>query len=258
MDANGFIPQVPTGQNVTAIKPGTWNKIATAVNGGRTNITKPNDFNQLGATPVFVTNKTGAAITAPYRAFSLGEPMWPIDNNNLPSCCFRLDSFDALRPVAIVQQPLAVDEIGLAIVAGPSIVEVTNGGAATDRSGNPNASGIVVPGSGDSVQYASERPTSGGFVLAILGAKSGSSGRIFQTPSGGIPAASGSAWGSAICTEADEFGTLLTATATIYNQRTAIVPGNVFILALAVGTRLFVWESNCPTTIPEPDPPVGP
>jgi len=80
------------------------------------------------------------------------------------------------------------------------------------------------------------------------------SGRIFLTPSGGIAAAVGSTWGSATCTEHDEFGVSISTTATIYNQRTAIVPGNVFVLVLAVGSRLFVWESNCPTTIPEPDP----
>lgn len=86
------------------------------------------------------------------------------------------------------------------------------------------------------------------------GSKGSASGRIFLTPTGGIAAAVGSTWGSATCTEHDEFGVSLSTTATIYNQRTAIVPGNVFILVLAVGSRLFVWESNCPTTIPEPDP----
>jgi hypothetical protein len=82
----------------------------------------------------------------------------------------------------------------------------------------------------------------------------GGSGRLFRTRPSGIPAASGSVWGSAICDEHDELGADLGTDETIYIQRTAIVPGNVFILVLAVGSRLFVWESNCPTTIPEPDP----
>ena len=46
MDANGFIPQVPTGQNVTAIKPGTWNKIATGINAGRIDQRQPGQFSQ--------------------------------------------------------------------------------------------------------------------------------------------------------------------------------------------------------------------
>ena len=90
--------------------------------------------------------------------------------------------------------------------------------------------------------------------IGLVTAGGGGSGRIFRTRSGGIPAASGSAWGSAICDEHDELGADLGTDETIYNQRTAIVPGNVFILVLAVGSRLFVWESNCPTTIPEPEP----
>ena len=86
--------------------------------------------------------------------------------------------------------------------------------------------------------------------IGLVTAGGGGAGRLFRTPAGGIPAG----FGSAVCTEHDEFGVSLSTTATIYNQRTALVPGNVFVLVLAVGSRLFVWESNCPTTIPEPDP----
>lgn len=88
--------------------------------------------------------------------------------------------------------------------------------------------------------------------LGSIGGTGSSVGRLFKTPTGGIPAASGSTWGSAVCDEYDDAGVDLLNTETIYNQRTAIVPGDVFVLVLPVGTRLFVWESNCPTTITEP------
>lgn len=71
--------------------------------------------------------------------------------------------------------------------------------------------------------------------------------RIFRTPTGGIPAAVGAVWGSASCTEHDTAGIAI-GSKTIRNHRTSIIPGNVFILAQAVGSMLFCVEGNCPTS----------
>lgn len=71
--------------------------------------------------------------------------------------------------------------------------------------------------------------------------------RIFRTPAGGIPAAVGSTWGSALCTEHDEAGIAI-GSETVRNHRTSIIPGNVFILATRVNSFLFVVEGNCPTS----------
>lgn len=92
-------------------------------------------------------------------------------------------------------------------------------------------------------------------VLKVMPRFSGggnSEGRIFKTPSGGIDAAVGSTWGSATCDEYDEDGTDISNAETIYNHRTSIIPGEVFILVLAVGAKLFVWEGNCPEVIAPP------
>jgi hypothetical protein len=191
-----------------------------------------------------------------YTVFSLGEPTWEMEDSqySLPTCIFELVAYDSSKPAAVLIQPLEEDQFGYACVSGPVLAKVTNGGSSSDRVGNPNASGVLVPGSG-SIVLAHSRPSAGGYVLALLGAGGGSSMRMFKTPSGGIPAAVLLLPGSATCTEyPGGMGAPAGSTATVKNHRTSIIPGNVFILAQAFGADLFCIEGNCPTTLIEPDP----
>jgi hypothetical protein len=246
MDQPGFIPQ--TNENVVEITPRTWNALADAANGNRIGQTSSRASIFPGWPPVMVSNKTGSAINAPYRAFSIGEPIWTIGDNKLPDCCFRLEAYDVNKPIAIIQQPLAVDEPGLAVVVGPTLVEVTGAGSTSDRKGSPNSSGIIVPGTGDKVQFSNQRPTGGGRVLALLGVGGSSPVRIFMTPSGGIAAG-----GSATCTEyAEDLTTSIGTTATVWNHRSSVVAGSVLVLVMSGATKLWVVEGNCPIVITEP------
>lgn len=73
-------------------------------------------------------------------------------------------------------------------------------------------------------------------------------GRLFKTPGGGIPAASGSGpytWGSATCTEVDEDGTVLGTTETIKNIVNQAIAANVVIKASPVGDSWFVDVASC-------------
>lgn len=246
MDQSGFVPQ--TNENVIEILPRTWNAIADSVNGKRIGQTAFNRSTGTGWPPVMVSNQTGAAINAGFRVFSLGEPIWTIAQNKLPDCCFRLEAYDPAKPIAVIQQPLQLNEVGLAVVVGPTLVEVTGGGTTSDRRGTPNASGIVVPGSGSAVQFAHARPTGGGRVLALLGAGGSSPVRIFRTPTTGIAATS-----SAVCTEiAEDLTTSLGVTATIWNHRSSVIAGDVNVLVMPGLTRLWIIEGNCPIEITEP------
>lgn len=250
MDQPGLVPVV--NENVIEITPRTWNAIAQSANRNRIGQRPGQLPGSMDYPPVYVRNTTGSAINSPYRAFSLGEPAWSIGTNQLAQCCFALEAYDVAKPIAVIQQPLAVNEVGLAVVVGPTLVAVTGAGSTSDRKGSPDSSGQIVPGSGDKVTFAGARPSGGGIVLALLGAGSGSTLRMFLTPSGGIPAASGTTPGSATCTEypsgmAGSAG----ATATVKNHRTNIIPGGVFILVDSFGADLYCVEPNCPTTIIE-------
>jgi hypothetical protein len=251
MDQPGLVPI--TNENVVEITPRTWNAIAQSANRNRLGQRPGQPPASLDYPPVYVQNKTGSAINSPYRAFSLGEPIWTIGPNQLAQCCFRLEAYDAAKPIAVIQQPLVVDEVGLAVVVGPTLVSVTGAGSTSDRQGSPNSSGEIVPGSGNKVSFAGSRPTGGGQVLALLGASGGSGVRMFKTPAGGVPAASGATPGSATCTEyPNGLGGSAGATATIYNHRTNVIPGDVFILVDFFGPDLYCVEPNCPAAISLP------
>lgn len=245
MDQPGLVPVV--NDNVVEITPRTWNAIAQSANRNRIGQRPGQLPGSMDYPPVYVSNQTGTAINSPYRAFSLGEPVWSIGSNSLAQCCFRLETYDAAKPIAVIQQPLTVNEVGLAVVVGPTLIAVTGGGSTSDRKGSPDSTGQIVPGSGDKVTFAGARPSGGGMVLALLGAASALV-RIFRTPSGGIAANS-----SAACDELDETRTSTIATGvTVYNHRSSVVPGSVDVLCMSSGTRVWVIEGNCPTTIPEP------
>ncbi len=83
--------------------------------------------------------------------------------------------------------------------------------------------------------------------LCLFQAGRGALVRIFRTPSGGIAANS-----SATCDELNEARTTVIGSATVWNQRSSVVPGGVDILAMSSGTRLWMVEPNCPTLITEP------
>lgn len=171
---DGFIPKVGTGKLVTAIRPTTWNKLADTANSGRMSQTAPPATQSGGWPPVYVINKTGAAIAAPYRAFSLGGAQWEIGSNRLAECVFELAEYDSAKPLAVIQQPLAIDEVGLAVVSGPTLVEVSEDGTSSDRAGSPDADGIIIPGDGSAIRFTQPRPEDGGLVLGLIGLSGGS------------------------------------------------------------------------------------
>lgn len=276
MDQPGFIPQ--TNENVVEITPRTWNALADAVNAKRIGQSSTNHGTYSGWPPVIVANKTGSAINAPYRAFSIGEPVWTIGNNKLPDCCFELVAYDVTKPIAIIQQPLAVDEPGLAVVVGPTLVEVSGAGSTSDRKGSPNSSGIIVPGSGDKVQFANERPSGGGIVLALLGTGGSSAVTYAFPPSTGIPAATYNATtkmltpGTAMCKLAiqDSTGVYKEGTESVLVENqigTAVAQtGRPITIAMNKFGRWEIIVEDClvssnpntnpdnPTPVPSPDP----
>lgn len=209
----------------------------------------------MGLNPICVRvkNATGGNRDR-YTVFSLGEPTWTLDDSRftLPTCIFSLDAYASSKPAAILIQPLKANEYGYACVAGPCLAKITGDGTNTDRVASPNTSGVLVAGSG-SIVLAHSRPTSGGYVLALLGTAA-THLRLFKTPSGGIPAATASSPGSATCVEYGAMGGTPGASFAVNNHRTSIIPGDVYILVGSVGSDLYCVEGNCPSTIAEPEP----
>lgn len=209
----------------------------------------------MGLNPICVRvkNATGGNRDR-YTVFSLGEPTWTLDDSRftLPTCVFELVAYSSAKPPAILIQPLKNNEYGYACAAGPCLAKVTSGGSGSDRVGNPDSSGVLVPGSG-SITLAHSRPSAGGYVLALLGA-GGSAIRMFKTPSGGIPAASGATPGSANCLEYPSgMAGAAGSTVAVKNHRTSIIPGEVFILGQGFGGDVYCIEGNCPIAILDPE-----
>lgn len=76
----------------------------------------------------------------------------------------------------------------------------------------------------------------------------GYKGRLFKTPSGGIPAATGSGpytFGSADCTPVNPDGTVGTGSMTITNIVNQVIAGSVVIKAAKVGTLWVVDVASC-------------
>jgi hypothetical protein len=142
-----------------------------------------------GNTLIRVKNITGEAVQR-YRAFGLGESLVAEleDSNRVPDVVLELVEWES-GPIAVIQQPLVDDEIGWAIVSGPTLLEVSDEGTDTDRQATPGTDGVCDPGSGP-ITLLMPRPEEGGFVLAALGAGGGggATARVFF-PTEAIPAA---------------------------------------------------------------------
>ncbi|MFO0943038.1 MAG: hypothetical protein U0930_20055 [Pirellulales bacterium] len=247
-NSNGFIPRIVKPGD--AIRAADWNDLQRSVSeslgSGR-----PERGDGVGNNNVVsVKNSTGADITEKYRCFALGDARFsPLTKKyRLPDVVFDLVAYSAGKPLAVVLEPMAADKLGYAVIYGPTLIEVTGAGSTSDRTGSPNSTGQIVPGSGDAMQFLQARPTGGGVVLGLIGGAGASlKVRIFRTPSGGIAANS-----SATCDELNEARTAVIGSAVIYTQKNSIVPGGVDILAMSSGTRLWMVEPNCPTEILEP------
>lgn len=156
----------PSSIEINAMKD-----VARAYQGG-SGVTPPGlTQGGMGLNPICVRvkNATGGNRDR-YTVFSLGEPTWTLDDSRftLPTCIFSLDAYSSSKPAAILIQPLKANEYGYACVAGPCLAKITGDGTNTDRVASPNTSGVLVAGSG-SIVLAHSRPTSGGYVLALLG-----------------------------------------------------------------------------------------
>jgi hypothetical protein len=141
-----------------------------------------------GNAVIRVKNITGDTIQR-YRAFGLGESLVADleDSSRVPEVVLELVEWES-GPVAVIQQPLADDEIGFALVSGVTLLEVSDEGSETDRQATPGTDGVCDPGSGP-ITLLMPRPADGGFVLAALGVGGSGGGRVVFPPSGGIPAA---------------------------------------------------------------------
>lgn len=143
---------------------------------------------QPGNTLIRVKNITGNSVQR-YRAFGLGESLVAEleDSNRVADVVLELVEWES-GPIAVIQQPLVDDEIGFAIVSGPTLLEVSDEGSETDRQATPGTDGVCDPGSGP-ITLLMPRPEEGGFILAAIGTGAGGGGRVVFPPSGGIPAA---------------------------------------------------------------------
>lgn len=215
------------------------------------------DENAPPANGIPFLNTTGGEIPA-YGVFQ-GHDTRNI--THMPALVIAKKPIDATANASsvFVNGPSAVpnNDFGFA-QDGPTYQVLTDGSAAAGEGlGLTDDSFEASSGSGPFIALG-EDDVRADVWLCLLQSGGGSSGRIFKTPSAGIPAAVGASFGSATCTEHTNVGVSLATTETVYNHRTSIIPGEVFVLVLAVGDRLFVWEGNCPSVISEPPEPSGP
>ena len=127
---------------------------------------RPPDVEQAGvnASPqvVRVYNDTGSDVDR-YTCWGIGAPRWVLDTNtNTQEIVFDLVAFNSAETApAVVQEGIASEGFGTAVICGATLVKVTNGGAEASRYGTPNTSGSVVPTSvqpGNGIWLCSARP----------------------------------------------------------------------------------------------------
>lgn len=125
-----------------------------------------------GSTLIRVKNITGDAVQR-YRAFGLGESLVAEleDSNRVADVVLELVEWES-GPIAVIQTPLVDDEIGFAVVSGPTLLEVSDEGSDIDRQATPGTDGVCDPGSGP-ITLLMPRPEEGGFVLALVGVGTG-------------------------------------------------------------------------------------
>lgn len=150
--------------------------------------------------------------------------------------------------LAIAIEPIAKDGgLGRACISGLCRAKLLSGSTSLK---NATVSGRKLqPASSGPVSLLSG-PSSSAEITALVfidRATGGALVRIFRTPSGGIAAN-----GSAVCDELNEARSATIGTATIFNHRSSIIPGNVDVLAMSSGTKLWIVEGNCPTSILPP------
>lgn len=150
--------------------------------------------------------------------------------------------------LAIPLEPIAEGGIGRACISGLCRAKLLSGSTSLK---NATVSGRKLqPASSGPVSLLSS-PSSSAEITALVFIDRATGGgalvRIFRTPSGGIAAN-----GSAVCDELNEARSATIGTATLFNHRNNIIPGNVDVLAMSSGTRLWIIEPNCPTSILPP------
>jgi len=101
-----------------------------------------------------------------------------------------------------------------------------------------------------------------------IGGDGSSDAAIFLTPSGGIPAMTGSgpwAWGMAECTRVDTDGNITATLSEVHNSVSAAIPGSRIIQAKKIYGKWFADVADCAVEDddagivppgPDPEPPI--
>lgn len=200
---------------------------------------------------VRIVNKSGAARNR-YEALTLGEPRWdPAAKDTLQSIVFKGEAPDPDGTPAVLLSPLGTDKVGFAVCMGPTLLRMDTFAGAAKVSAAPKANGLF-----DSVDTGPIRlihAVSGAYGFGLVGVEGGTVAAaadviLVQTPTGGIPAATGSGpyvWGSASCAVLDDAGDLTGGFATVKNVVSEAVGQHVVAKAIKVGSIYVVDLASC-------------
>jgi hypothetical protein len=170
------IPYQHSNKNIVGIRPQTWNQIAQATNQGLDQNRTDQSGVRTGATTLQVKNTLGETLIR-YGTYAIGAPLInDIDQTRRAGelvCELKADYTEG-DVVCVLQQPLAEDAIGLAVVAGVSLVSFATGGAGDRQAAPADAyDGTVQAADSGPLLLLADAPEAAGYVLALVNAAVG-------------------------------------------------------------------------------------
>ncbi|GAB5404294.1 MAG: hypothetical protein Aurels2KO_25250 [Aureliella sp.] len=212
----------------------------------------------FGAKPQGVVVKvknTSGSDRSRWDCMSLGDTRFTIGDDGEESVVFEVETAASDKTPAILQEPIADNKFGDALIFGYTLARIKTASAATDLRGTPNATDHNLSASSDGpVQILAAPSTSADSLRpVIIGAAAALATGLAETPPGGIPGKTGSGtgadpwvWGSATCTVIDTVtGEKGADTLVIKNMVDSAIGGEEQIQWKAIGGTKFVDVEGC-------------
>lgn len=253
-----MIPRVGN-QIVTAIRPGTWNQIADSVNASIApgfNAGTRSSMNGVGLQWVYAHNSGDDR--AAYECSGLdidSDPTLDVSpDGNLVPVVTATDDDDPRFPTLVWIEPAASGSVSRAVLTGLALALV----APSEETGEllvRDGGKLSLDSSGTIRTMFPPNTEEDRLCLVDLTSAAGG-GRLFMTPSTGIPAKVGDKLSSAMCTpqRMDDGGNLEDSgdSEPVFNSVASPIPGGVLIQAKRIGSHWFCDVVDCEPSAPAP------
>lgn len=235
-------------QRIKAAEVNRWNKLVQQHQVGALIPPLPTPKNYDPSSRVIAVKNTSGADRQMGEVAKLGALLWDLEVDGTSGVCWEIATIVADSTPVVLIEPIADGAFGRAIVDGLALALVSGGTG--DFAEADVANNSLKPATAGTIKLLhSPHATDPRLLPVILGAGgSGSSSILAKTPSGGIPAATGSGpytWGSAACTPVSSDGTVGSGSVSIVNIVSQAIAANVVVMAAKVGSIYVVDVASC-------------